>query len=140
MALFRTLKFIMVISLNLLPFNTVLSSGKIENSHGAKCGEQGGCEMRSHFVCRHESTQRQRITNASIVTLKKSISRILLSVCFHHTFPRDAVTCQCTIGGIRYILVEHIHNAQHQKCFKKTLSMLFTFSANLFCLFLGVWR
>jgi hypothetical protein len=76
--------------------------------------------------------------SASIVTLKKSISRILLSVCFHHTFPTDAVTCQCS-DGIQYILVEHIHNAQLQKCFKKTLSMLFTFWANLFCLF-WVWR
>ena len=77
--------------------------------------------------------------SASIVTMKKPISRILLSACFNHTFPTDAVTCQCSDGGTQYILVEQIHNAQLQKCLKKTLSMLIVFWANLFCLF-WVWR
>jgi hypothetical protein len=109
----------MAISINLFPFNTILSSGKIEKSHSAKSGEEGGCEITSHFVCRHKSMQRQSKMSASIVTVKKSISIILLLVCFHHTFPTDSVTCQCSDGGTQYIFVEQIHNAQHQKCFKK---------------------
>jgi len=76
--------------------------------------------------------------SASIVTVKKSISTILFSACFHHTFPTDSVTCQSSDGGIQYIFMEQIHNAQLQKCLKKHSSMLFTFWANLFCLFWGV--
>jgi hypothetical protein len=58
--------------------------------------------------------------SASIVTVKTSISRTFLSVCFHHTFLTVAVTCQYSDGGMQYILVEQIHNAQFQKLLKNT--------------------
>jgi len=76
--------------------------------------------------------------SASIVTVKKSISRILLSVSFHHTFLTLAVTCQYSGGGIPYILVEQIHNAQLQKCLKKNTERALHILIELVLSLLGV--
>ena len=75
--------------------------------------------------------------SASTVTVKKSISRILLAVCFHHTFPTDSVTCQCS-GGIQYFLVEQIYNAQLQTCLKKNTEHAIHILSELVLPFLGV--
>jgi hypothetical protein len=82
--------------------------------------------------------QKHSKMSARIVTMKKSDSGILLSACFNHTFPTDAVTCQCTDGGIQYILVEQIHNAQLQKCLKKNTEHALRILSKLVLPFLGV--
>jgi hypothetical protein len=62
-----------MVILNLLPFNTIMSSGKIKKSYGAKSGEQEGCGMAVIVFLDKKFMQRQSIVRRCIITVKKLI-------------------------------------------------------------------
>jgi hypothetical protein len=103
----------MVTSLNLIFFNTVLSSGKRKKSHGVKSGEQGKCGMTSRIVFYPENyaqtKQSQQIhCHGGEMNPPVPFFRSLSP----HIFPQTPWGVSVMHVALQFVFVEQIHNAQ----------------------------
>ena len=106
---YRNFATIMVIPLNCLHFNIILSFRKRWWSRGIKCGRQWQYTD-SNFVLSHKFMHRQN-KNTCIVLMERPISSVPFFTWFFTThFSTDVVLFQCDNASLQFVLAQQFRN------------------------------